>query len=183
MRIHLFFLGILIPISINAANEKSCVNNNTDDSLKVEFIVPAGCSADIQYSQPKSAQELLHIAIRHDSPYEIRRAIQVGADVNKDKDGKSLLSYAVKYNRANAVEALLELGAQPNDVSANQIVTKQDMKLLLILAKQSKVAQGIKKASKTVCQALKEAIAKAWSTSLTFINDRCFKSSAEKSSI
>ena len=68
---------------------------------------------DIQQQQ---AQELLHQAILNDSIEEIREVVHVGVDVNQERDGRTPILLAVLLKKSNAVEALLECGAELNPI-------------------------------------------------------------------
>lgn len=87
--------------------------NNADRTLCLNHTVPAFAKSLIivQVTQLRALQDMLFEGILNDSSEQIRRAIQAGANVNLEREGKRPLLWAVTFHRMNAVRCLLELGA------------------------------------------------------------------------
>jgi len=95
------FLGFLLTI-FTASFANTAIRQETTKPDKTTEITLA------------QAQELLHKAILNDSAEDVREALQFGANVNKGKDGKAALLWAVLLKRSRAVDALLSCGANVN---------------------------------------------------------------------
>ena len=102
-----------IDVLNNSSQVLNLSANNADRSLCLTQIVPAYAKSlvVVQITQLRSLQDMLFEGILNDSPSEIRRAIQAGANVNLEKEGKRPLLWAVTFHRMNAVRCLLEQGA------------------------------------------------------------------------
>jgi hypothetical protein len=99
---------------LNNSNQQLQISaNNTDHSLKINHTVPAYAKSLIivKVTYLKSLQDTLFEAILNDSPEEIKAAIQAGANVNIEKEGKRPLMWAVAFHRTKAAQCLLEHGA------------------------------------------------------------------------
>jgi ankyrin repeat protein len=79
-------------------------------------------------------QDLLHSAILKNSVKGIQEAVQFGANVNCEKDGKSPLGWAVAYKKYDAVKSLLECGAQSSSALFQESLKINDIKLAILIA-------------------------------------------------
>lgn len=110
------------------------------DELNMASISSGAMPTVLQASQMREAiiidpQDMLHKAILNNSIEEMRQAINAGADVNRQHNGKSPLFWAVILKRSNTIEYLLECGAK-DDVSIIQhAVNQQDIKSAVLIAK------------------------------------------------
>jgi hypothetical protein len=119
--VFLFFSSMAVNAdsvqTIDVLNDSSQVlhisANNADRSLSLIHNVPAYAKSlvVIKVTQLKSLQDMLFEAILNDSPAQIKHAIQAGANVNAEKEGKRPLLWAITFHRTNAVRCLLENGA------------------------------------------------------------------------
>lgn len=120
-----FFLAIILGFSIADASVQSIevvngsdqpvhitANSNTQ-SLKLTYSVPSYAQSVIvsQVTKLKSPQEILFEGILADSEKEIRKAFQLGVNINQNINGKSPIVWAVLFKRFNAIKCLLDLGA------------------------------------------------------------------------
>lgn len=114
----LFMTTIFFFISAIANDAKVEIVNNTDQVLKFKCEVPENTEAIISAEFTKlDPQELLFTGIYNDSVEEIENAIKAGADINKQKEGKSPLLYALELKKQNAFEALVKHGASVYDIN------------------------------------------------------------------
>ncbi|MDR3549992.1 MAG: hypothetical protein P4L31_01135 [Candidatus Babeliales bacterium] len=88
--------------------------NNADNSFVVSQLVPAYSKAFViaQVTQLSVVQDRLFAGIFRNSPEEIKQAITAGANVNKAREGKSPLAWALSFNMVNAAACLLQYGAK-----------------------------------------------------------------------
>lgn len=131
------FSGLLMlgSTQTNATDQSIDVINNTENPLDVGFTLPEKTIAHIQLKK----LELLHEAILNDSAEQIRAAVVAGADVNQLRDGKLPLFWAILLKNANAVEALVQLGAKPDDLCAQYITKMGDIKSLVLIVQQGQI--------------------------------------------
>lgn len=87
--------------------------NSNEQMLHIAYEVPAHFHSLIVATLTKiqCPQDFLFAAIVNDSANEIRRAIQMGANINKEIDGKTPLLWAVLLKKYNAARCLMDLGA------------------------------------------------------------------------
>ncbi len=124
--------------------QKIGVVNDADESLELNLEVPEYARADIEITKINDLQGALHKAILNDSAVEIKSAVQAGADVNKEKNGKSPLLFAILLSRYNAIEALLNFGAMPDDVCGQHAIKMKDGRSLLLLVKHGCINLNLK---------------------------------------
>lgn len=88
--------------------------NNADNSFIVSQVVPAYSKAFViaQVTQLNTLQDKLFAGIFRNSPEEIRQAITAGANVNKPREGRTPLTWALAFNLVNAAACLLQYGAR-----------------------------------------------------------------------
>lgn len=79
-------------------------------------------------------QDLLHNAILKNSAEGIKQAVQAGANIHYEKDGKSPLGWAVSYKKYNAVKSLLECGDQASSTLFQEALKLNDIKSAVLLA-------------------------------------------------
>lgn len=93
------------------------VTNNSNKPYPVEMYIPEFTKAliNIEFKKIKDPQDMLYKAILDDSADEVIQAIQAGADVNFEKDGRSPIFYAVLLRKSNVIEALIQHGALVGD--------------------------------------------------------------------
>ena len=100
-------------------------------------------------------QEMLHRAILADSAEDIHHAVEAGANVNQEREGKSPLLNAVMLKRSNAIEVLLETGANTNVVYHGHTLVLYATKLgnlksAILLVKRGAVFAGVDNLKKDV---------------------------------
>lgn len=86
---------------------------------------------------PVNAQAMLHNAIINDSAEEINQSVQIGANINQGKDGKSSLMWATLLRKPSAVKTLLELGAEADEKLVQYAIQLFDIKSAALMAIQS----------------------------------------------
>jgi len=91
--------------------KKVKIFNNAEQSLRVAHDVPEYTQAIVEMSRLPEPQRLLHEAILNNSTNDILQAINVGADVNLDIDGKLPILIAMSAKKLNAIEVLKKCGA------------------------------------------------------------------------
>ncbi len=113
------------------------IRNNSDQTIYLDFLIPARTDGLVWLRPIKliNAQELLHQAIMNDSEADVRQAVKMGADVNLGRGDKPSLAWAVLLKKYNAVEALLECGAKPDNTLTRQSIKMHDIKSLLFFVK------------------------------------------------
>ncbi|MCL4361818.1 hypothetical protein M1446_05685 [Candidatus Dependentiae bacterium] len=124
MNILNLFFSILISsltICLAIAEQKNIqIINNTNQILHIDHSIPEYTRANINIELTKlntsSAQEKLYKGILFDSKEEITNAIQAGADLNLEVDGKSPLLFAVLLKKSKAIEVLLECNARSKNI-------------------------------------------------------------------
>ena len=143
MKQKILLLSTLICINAHANHVGSAhIINDTDQSLRAEIGIPDHSRADITIKKI-SQEDALRQAILHDSPEEIRNAVQAGADVNKRTNNVPPLLFAVLLRRSNVVETLLDCGATIKSQDRNCLntwlidysVKLKDFKSAFILSK------------------------------------------------
>lgn len=87
--------------------------NSNEQMMHISYEVPAHFHSLIVSTLTKiqCPQDYLFAAIVNDSVNEIRRAIQLGANINQEINGKSPLLLAVQLKKYNAARYLMDLGA------------------------------------------------------------------------
>ncbi len=142
-------------ISANADIIESVhIVNDSDQSLRADIGIPAHNRADILITKMNDIQDALYKAILNDSVVEIKKAVQAGADINKRKDNKPLLLWAILLNRYNAIAELIQLGVTFDDFCAQQIIKMQDIKFLLLLVKQGQLNFDVQKVTGVIRRSL-----------------------------
>ncbi len=78
-------------------------------------------------------KDILHQAVLDDSDDGVRRAVQAGADVHRDRDGKAPLLWATLLRKSHAVEGLLVSGAKADVSYLHHAVRIGDIKSAISL--------------------------------------------------
>ncbi len=88
--------------------------NNADNSFVVSQLVPVYSKAFViaKVTELNTLQDKLFVGIFRNSAKEIRQAIAEGANVNKLREGKTPLNWALSFNMVNAAACLLQYGAK-----------------------------------------------------------------------
>lgn len=117
-------LTAVLGFSVNAS---AVIVQTTNDSLDQMTI--QGTSKDLVFTQKvpgqseavlisevirlgAPTQDILFEAIQRDSAWHIKVWVKMGGNVNQPIMGKRPLSWAIAYNKPNAITCLIELGAQ-----------------------------------------------------------------------
>lgn len=102
-----------IDVLNNSAQVMNLAANNADNSFTVGQRVPAYSRALViaQVTELGVLQDKLFAGIFRNSAEEVRLAIVAGADVNKLREGKTPLYWAISFNMIDAAACLLEYGA------------------------------------------------------------------------
>jgi len=97
----------------NCSQSMQVKANNADGGFNVDFNVPAYAKALVvaQITELNVLQEKLFLGVAQNNVSEMIKAINAGADVNKKKDGKALLDWALTLGHGDAVCCLLAHGA------------------------------------------------------------------------
>jgi len=126
--IRVFFISILTLFvvavkadstqSIDVLNSSARAMNidarNADSSFVIHQSVPAFTKWYVisKITELDVLQDRLFTGIFRNSAEEVRQAIASGADVNKLREGKSPLAWALSFNMVNAAACLLQHGAR-----------------------------------------------------------------------
>lgn len=117
MKIYKLFLLTIIFAAANANDTKQIIDviNNSDEPIDIQHSIPDHTKAHIkaEFKKIKSLKELLYNGILNNSINEIMLAVEAGADVNEEIDGKEPLAWAIEHKRYNAIEVLKKCGAKP----------------------------------------------------------------------
>jgi len=103
-----------IDVLNNSAQILKWAANNADNSFVVSQLVPAYSKAFViaQITELSVLQDKLFAGIFRNSAEEVRQAIAAGANVNKLREGKTPLAWALAFNMVNAAACLLQHGAR-----------------------------------------------------------------------
>lgn len=139
--INLLVLSSIVLLNVKANDDKSYVDviNSTDQSIRVkgsffDITVPEFSKMLLQLSKLNLPQNMLHEGIMNNSAEDIKRAVKLGANVNEDKDGNSPILWAILLKRDNAVEALLQCGAQSSEAFVCYALKVNNLKAAALLA-------------------------------------------------
>jgi ankyrin repeat protein len=110
-------------------------------SLKMYLCLIAVAFVSIMKAGGGNPQDMLQAAILNDSAEEIKKAISLGADVNgKLSDKQTPLSAAYSLKQKNALQALLDMGAKPDEALVQKALTARDFSnALLFLQKGAEI--------------------------------------------
>ncbi len=84
----------------------------TDLSLGLDIPALAKAGIIIQIKTLDALQDSLFVGIFKNSAEEISQAIAAGANVNKLREGKTPLAWALSFNLVNAAACLMQYGAK-----------------------------------------------------------------------
>ncbi len=103
-----------IDVLNNSAQVFNLAANNADNSFTVGLKIPAYAKAFVisQITELNVLQDKLFAGIFRDSTVEVEQAIAAGADVNKSREGKTPLVWALSFGMVNAAACLLQYGAK-----------------------------------------------------------------------
>jgi|GEM_PF-2122062 hypothetical protein len=102
-----------VDVLNNSPQSLKWAANNANNTFVVSQVVPAYCKAFVisKITQLSVMQDKLFAGICRNSAEEVRQAIAVGADVNKLREGRTPLAWALSLNMVNAAACLLQYGA------------------------------------------------------------------------
>jgi hypothetical protein len=105
--------------------------------VHVNLPVPEQTQADITLKKLNVLQDALHEGILKDSAEKIKEAVFAGADINCERNGASPLLWSIMLDKYNAVEALLQSGAKPDEICVQKAASshRDQKRLLLILVR------------------------------------------------
>ena len=103
-----------IEVLNNCAQAMNLSAKNVDGSFNIGLKIQAYAKALViaQITELNTLQDQLFLGIFRNSAIEVRRAIAAGANVNKSREGKTPLAWALKYGMGNAAACLLQNGAR-----------------------------------------------------------------------
>lgn len=87
--------------------------SNIEGKFKFTHLIPsfAKLLISLEYLKKLTPQDMLFNAIINDSPVDIVKAINGGADIKIEKEGKSLLFWALLLKKPEAIKCLIDYGA------------------------------------------------------------------------
>jgi hypothetical protein len=103
-----------IDVLNNSAQVFNLAANNADNSFTVGLRIPAYAKAFVisQITELSVLEDKLFAGIFRNSSEEVKQAIAAGANVNKLREGKTPLAWALSFNMVNAAACLLQHGAR-----------------------------------------------------------------------
>lgn len=148
----LLFLGAATCLHADLPKDTTQIINKSDLNLDLSYSVPANSSVLIKFTKLGSpqAQEMLYAAIEHDSPQEIKQAVQAEADLNKVEHGKSPLKRAVLSHCYHAMEALLECGVKADEAIMQHAVKTHDIKSVVLFVRKGGAKLPLKDVSSLI---------------------------------
>ncbi|HDZ26985.1 hypothetical protein LCGC14_1027860 [marine sediment metagenome] len=102
------FCCYLAISSLAKGPEDSICTNQEENAISYQAFM---LNSLVITEHPASPEEMLHKAILNDSPEEIIEALNGGANINQGKDGKPPILLAVLLKKSNAIESLVQCGA------------------------------------------------------------------------
>lgn len=121
----LLLISIPLFLSAQSIDKEVYIFMNDDDTAAFENYIKAGNDIDQCMVLQSSAYSFLTLAIKIKSQKIFAKCITLGADLEKICTDKTPLMYAVKYDQADMVIALLKAGVN-RDQKSNKGRTAMD---------------------------------------------------------